>query len=200
MRLRERRAPPPSPQPTPPHPPNPSIRPTPPHPPPTPPGEKGLIGVGISSHICQIFRAVTHREQGVDVSSKRGGGGGGEQGERVGGEIDEVAARERRRWWRRRRWRKISRDNERKRAELLVWKPKKEKTRIRSCSRRLFFPLFVLLEEGERKKKKKKKTVETGPEERDLTADVCARVCFFSLRALVSLNVAPPGGRSGPIV
>lgn len=24
------------------------------------PGEKGLIGVGISSHICQIFKAVTH--------------------------------------------------------------------------------------------------------------------------------------------
>lgn len=30
---------------------------------PLPPGEKGLIGVGISSHICQIFKAVTHCEQ-----------------------------------------------------------------------------------------------------------------------------------------
>lgn len=48
-----------------------------------------------------------------------------------------------------------------------------------------FFPFFVLLEEGERKKKKK--TVETGPEERDLTADVCVaceRACVFSLYAL----------------
>lgn len=42
-------------------------------------------------------------------------GGGGGEGERVGGEIDEVAGR-----GKRRRRRKISRDNERKRGELLV--------------------------------------------------------------------------------
>lgn len=81
------------------------------NPPPTPPGEKGLIGVGISSHICQIFKAVTHWKQRVNVSK----GGGGGEGERVGGEIDEVAGR-----GKRRRRRKISRDNERKRGELLV--------------------------------------------------------------------------------
>lgn len=48
-----------------------------------------------------------------------------------------------------------------------------------------FFPfLFFWRRE---KGKKKKKTVETGPEERDLTADVCVacvRACVFSLYAL----------------
>lgn len=66
-----------------------------------------------------------------------------------------------------------------------------------------FFPFFVLLEEGEREKKEEEDGGNGTRRERfnrRCVCGVCARVCVFSIRALVSLNVAPPGGRSGPIV